>query len=190
VSRRVVLLDKDGTLVENVPMNADPARIRLTPGVPDALLRLSAAGFRIAVVSNQSGVAFGHFTEEALRDVEERMRELLAQFAIELDGFFYCPHHPDALVERYRCICNCRKPAPGLLATAATRFHASPERIWMVGDILDDVEAAHRAGCRAILFDSGGETEWMVTPLRRPEFVVTRFEQVADVILGAPRNAA
>ena len=187
---RAVLLDKDGTLIENVPNNVDPERIRLVQGTPEALLRLSAAGFRLAVVSNQAGVAFGHFTEDALRAVECRVRALLRSYGIELDGFFYCPHHPGGSVVEYRRACNCRKPAPGLLSAAVSQLGATPKAVWMIGDILDDVEAAHRAGCRAILFDSGGETEWLITPLRRPDFIVDRFEQVADVILAATQHAA
>src|SRR5947209_6409951 len=101
MNRRAAFLDKDGTLVENVPYNVDPARVRLAPGAAEALPRLHAAGFRLIVVSNQSGVARGLFAEEALAGVRERLRELLADLGVPLGGFHYCPHHPDGTVPRY-----------------------------------------------------------------------------------------
>ena len=187
---RAVLFDKDGTLVENVPMNADPNRLRLVAGVEETLSLLCAAGFRIAVVSNQPGVALGMFTEGELAAVEARLRGLLAPVGVRLDGFFYCPHHPNAVIERYRGPCGCRKPEPGLVSYAARSLNVEPQHCWVVGDILDDVEAAHRAGCRAILFDSGGETEWADSPLRRPEFTTSSMSDVASHILADPSRRA
>ncbi len=179
-----VLLDKDGTLVENVPYNVDPSRIRLTPGAEVALPRLSLAGYRVAVVSNQPGVALGQFDESALAEVEACVGDLLAGIGVCLDGFFYCPHHPEATVERYRRRCVCRKPKPGLVRRAMSALGTDASNTWMIGDILDDVEAGRRVGCRTILFDSGGETEWYSSPLREPHFVVRDFARVVDVIFG------
>jgi histidinol-phosphate phosphatase family protein len=186
VTSPVVFLDKDGTLIENVAMNVEPTKIRLTPGADRALARLGHAGFRIAVVTNQAGVAFGRFPESALSGVEERLRTLLAACGVPLAAFEYCPHHPDATVARYRVSCACRKPAPGLVERAARSLGADRCRSWLVGDILDDVEAAHRAGFRAVLFDSGGETEWRLTPARIPDAIVTKLDDAVDVILTAP----
>jgi D-glycero-D-manno-heptose 1,7-bisphosphate phosphatase len=184
VSGRAVFLDKDGTLIEDIPYNVDLARIRLTPGVDVALARLSHAGFRIVVVSNQPGVAYGRFSEEALVDVEKRLRELLAIRGVPLDGFYYCPHHPEATVARYRRRCGCRKPAPELIRRAAVELRVNLRESWLIGDILDDVEAGHRAGARAVLYDAGGETEWIQAPLRKPDFVAHRFSAIADFVLG------
>jgi histidinol-phosphate phosphatase family protein len=186
----VILLDKDGTLVENVPMNVDPSRIRLMDGAAPALSRLANAGYRIAIVSNQAGVALGHFPERALIAVEARLRELMADCGVPFGGFFYCPHHPNGVVAQYRCVCPCRKPAPGLLVRAMHALSATPLNCWMIGDILDDVEAAHRAGCRGILFDSGGETEWLESPLRVPDFATRALEDAADYILSRARRVA
>jgi histidinol-phosphate phosphatase family protein len=165
-------------------MNVDPRRMRLTVGAVAAIRRLARADFRIAVLSNQPGVALGYFPEDALRGVEQRLRELLLQCGASLDCFLYCPHHPDGKRAPYGCQCDCRKPAAGLLVRAMTAMRAHPDRTWMVGDILDDVEAAHRAGCRGILLDSGGETEWQLSPARTPDFVTTTFGQIADIILS------
>lgn len=184
VPRPFVFLDKDGTLVEDVPYNVDPARIRLAPGAGPGLCRLHAAGYGLAVVSNQSGVARGLFPEAALAAVERRLRRLLAEIGVPLAGFYYCPHHPDAAVADYRASCGCRKPAPGLLTRAAREQGADLSRSWMVGDILDDVESGRRAGCRTVLVDNGGETEWTPGPDRVPDCVAGDLEQAAGLILA------
>lgn len=175
-------LDKDGTLVEDVPYNVDPDRIRLAPGVGQGLARLRAAGFRLIVVSNQSGVARGLFPEAALERVWDRISELLERFGVDLDGFYYCPHHPEGTESRYAMACDCRKPAPGLILKAARDHAVDLNRSWFIGDILNDVEAAHRAGCRAALIDNGNETEWERSPLRWPEIVAADFDAAARFI--------
>jgi histidinol-phosphate phosphatase family protein len=182
-----IFLDKDGTLVDNVPFNVDPDRVRLASGAADALVHLQAAGFRFAVISNQPGIALGLFPERALDAVAMRLRALLGAAGVPLLGFFYCPHHPDGRVARYRASCRCRKPAPGLVRCAAGRLGADLERSWVVGDILDDVEAGRRAGCRTVLLggEGAGETEWIMTPERTPHFVARSFHEVADRILSS-----
>lgn len=180
-----ILLDKDGTLVVDVPFNVDPARIRPTPGALEGVRRLHEAGYRIAVVSNQSGVALGHFAESALGAVEASVRRLLAEAGVPLAGFYYCPHHPDVDGE-----CDCRKPRPGLLRRAAAELGLDLARSWMIGDILNDVEAGRRAGCRTVLLDNGNETEWVLTPGRRPHLSAATLAEAAERILGAPPPAA
>ena len=186
MTARAIFLDKDGTLVENVPMSADPDRMRLRAGAADALRRLRDAGFRFAVVTNQAGVALGAFPERALEAVAKRLGALLDGTGVRLEGFHYCPHHPSATISQYRMVCDCRKPAPGLVLNAARALGADVEQCWMVGDILDDVEAGRRAGCRTVLLNTGGETEWILTRSRTPDFVASTFGQVADYILGEP----
>jgi histidinol-phosphate phosphatase family protein len=184
----VVFLDKDGTLLDNVPYNADPSRIRLAPGAEEALPRLSEAGFRLAVVSNQSGVALGHFPEHALAGVHARLQELLAALGVPLDGFYYCPHHPDGVLPMYAIRCTCRKPAPGLLFRAARDLGADLTRSWLIGDILDDVEAGNHAGCGTVLLDVGNETEWALTPARAPRHVARDLGEAGEIILAANRR--
>ncbi len=179
-----VFLDKDGTLVEDVPYNVDPLRIRLAAGAAEGLAALHAAGFRLAVVSNQSGVARGLFPESALRGVEARLRELLAEIGVPLAGFYYCPHHPAGTVAEYVCECDCRKPAAGLLRRSATELGLDLGRSWMVGDILDDVQAGRAAGCRTVLLDNGHETEWVRSPDREPDALVPDLAAAARVVLS------
>jgi histidinol-phosphate phosphatase family protein len=149
--QRAVFLDKDGTLIEDVPYNVDPSRIRLTPGAPGALQLLSGEGFRLIVVTNQSGVGRGYFEESALAAVEEELRRLVRLAGAEIHGFYYCPHLPVEELEGGEEPCACRKPLPGLLYAAAAEHGIDLEESWLVGDIVDDVEAGRRAGCRTVL---------------------------------------
>lgn len=187
-----VLLDKDGTLLNDVPYNVDPARMALAPGAARALRQLSSLGMPIAVVSNQPGVALGHFPEIALCAVRERLCELFREHGAVLAGFFYCPHHPQGTVPRYTRLCDCRKPRPNLLRQAAMCLNVSLRHSWMVGDILDDIEAGHAARCRTILVDCGNETEWRRGPQREADFVVQQLDAAADIIaahcVGAPAD--
>lgn len=175
-----IFLDKDGTLLVDVPYNVDPAQMRLGDGVATGVRRLYEAGFALVVVTNQSGVARGYFAEGAIAPVEQRLRQLLG---VPLAGFYYCPHHPEGAVARYACRCRCRKPEPGMVRRAAADLNLNLEQSWLVGDILNDVEAGRRAGCRTVLIDNGNETEWVLNPWRLPHQTVSTFDQATDVIL-------
>lgn len=148
-----VLLDRDGTLIEDVPYNGDPEKVRPVPGARAALDRLRAAGLRLAVVTNQSGLARGYFTEEQMRAVHARVEEELGRF----DAWLVCPHD-DADG------CDCRKPAPGLVHAAAAELGTIASRCVLVGDIGRDVAAALAAGAAGVL---------VPTP-------VTRSEEIAS----------
>ena len=178
-----VFLDKDGTLVDDVPYNVDPERIELSAGAAEGARLLSEAGYALVVVSNQSGVARGLFAEEAIAGVESRIRELLADYSVRLAGFYYCPHHPAGKVERYARLCSCRKPAPGMLLTAARDLSLDLSRSWLIGDILDDVEAGNRAGCRTILLDNVHETEWIEGPQRVPGARAADLYEAAQIVV-------
>ena len=178
-----VFLDKDGTLIEDLPYNVVPDLIRLTPGAAEGSVQLHAAGYRLLVISNQSGVARGLFREEALAAVEEKLRSLLSEVGVPLAGFYYCPHHPEGVVPGYSIECSCRKPAPGMIFRAAEDQAIDLERSWFVGDILDDVEAGRLAGCRTVLIDNGNETEWFMTPARWPHHRAADLSEAAGLIV-------
>ncbi|WP_176737516.1 HAD-IIIA family hydrolase [Micromonospora citrea] len=135
-----MLLDRDGTLIEDVPYNGDPEKVRAVPGARVALDRLRAAGLRLAVVTNQSGLARGLFSEGQLRAVHARVERLLGRF----DAWLVCPHEEGAG-------CGCRKPAPGLVWAAARELGTVPSRCVVVGDIGRDVVAASAAGASGVL---------------------------------------
>lgn len=187
---RAAFLDKDGTLLVDVAYNVDPAKMRFAPGAADGLRSLAGAGFRLVVVSNQSGVARGLFEEEALVPVRDRLAAMFEHEGVELAGFYYCPHHPDGIVPEYRMRCACRKPASGLIARASTELGIDPRESWMIGDTLDDIEAGTRVGCRTVHVDNGGETVWKPGALRRPDATVPDFFSAAAVIVAAAAKAA
>ncbi len=179
---KAVFLDKDGTLVDDVPYNVDPDLIRLSDGALDGLRLLQEREYLLFVVTNQSGVARGYFEEQALTAVEKRLQELLSVAGIRLTGFYYCPHHPHGSIPQYAVECSCRKPQPGMLQKASLEHRINLASSWLVGDILNDVEAGNRAGCRTVLIDNGNETEWELTPRRHPGFTVKNLYEAAAII--------
>lgn len=140
VRPEAVLLDRDGTLVVDVPYNGDPARVEPMPGARQALDRLRAAGVPTAVISNQSAIGRGLATREDVDAVNRRVEELLGP----LGPWALCPHRPDEG-------CGCRKPAPGLIVEAARALGVRPERCAVVGDAASDVAAALAVGARPVL---------------------------------------
>ncbi|WAL61742.1 D-glycero-alpha-D-manno-heptose-1,7-bisphosphate 7-phosphatase [Thermocoleostomius sinensis] len=187
MSQSAVFLDKDGTLIENVPYNVDITRIRLCSGVLAGLSLLSKANYPLFVISNQSGIARGYFSEADLIAVEDCLQSQLAPSEVALNGFYYCPHLPDGCISAYAIECDCRKPRPGLLQQAARDHAIDLSCSWFVGDILHDVEAGRAAGCRTILIDNGNETEWHLSPARLPHHIVADFAEAAQIILTIDR---
>jgi histidinol-phosphate phosphatase family protein len=183
MNRAAVFLGKDGTLIEDVPHNVNPDRIRLAAGAQSGLMGLHAAGFRLIVITNQSGVALGRFSEAALEPIRDRLVSLLAELGVPLSGFYYCSHHPDGQVAPYARPCRCRKPQPGLITRAAREQAVDLSGSWFIGDILDDIEAGRRAGCRTILIDNGNETLWLRSPFRWPHALAADLDNAACVIV-------
>ncbi|MED5619950.1 D-glycero-alpha-D-manno-heptose-1,7-bisphosphate 7-phosphatase [Ideonella sp. BN130291] len=185
-SRRAVFLDKDGTLVEDLPYNVDPARLRFTPHAVEALRLLQSHGYLLIVATNQPGIALGHFDRAALARLQAGLTRMLADEGITLHGFHACPHAASPDPKRPHCLC--RKPAPGLLRQGALAHGADLARSWMVGDILNDVEAGRRAGCRTVLLDVGNETEWLMSPLREPHHRCRDLLEAAHTIVQADQH--
>lgn len=179
---KAVFIDKDGTLIVDVPNNVDPKYIHLDPDAGPALQQLQQAGYRLFIISNQAGVAHGYFQENALVDVMNQVHYLLKPFDVKIDGFYYCPHHPDGAIPAYAIPCSCRKPEPGLILRAAQEHGIDLTASWMIGDILNDVEAGNRAGCRTILLDNGNETEWQSTANRMPTHTVRNWIKAAELM--------
>jgi len=182
-----VFLDRDGTLIEGEGYLADPAALRLLPGVAHALARLRAAGWRLVLATNQSGVARGLFDERRLFEIHVELERQLAREGARLDLLLHCPHHPDEGSAPYRRTCTCRKPEPGMLLEAAQRLELDLARCWSIGDDERDLVAARRAGVRPLLVLSGkGERTLAALRARgeEPEFA-SDLERAADLILAA-----
>lgn len=151
VLEKAVFLDKDGTLVVDVPRNVDPKKIFLVNNAVAALQLLSGLGYNLFVITNQSGIARGYFSEQDLVLYIHELDTLFRESNVILDGFYYCPHDESA-------DCNCRKPKPGMILLAAHEHGIDLAASWFIGNVLSDVEAGCRAGCRTILINNGNET--------------------------------
>ena len=145
----LVLLDRDGTLIRNVPFLHDSAKVELLPGVIEGLRKLQDAGLRLAIVSNQQGIGLGYYTVQDFIDVNRRMLAALGAAGIRIAKIYFCPH---SLAEQ----CSCRKPATGMITRAMRDFGVTPERTAVVGDAEDDVQAGADAGCRTVRVGAQG----------------------------------
>ncbi|TWR26233.1 HAD family hydrolase [Mucilaginibacter achroorhodeus] len=188
MKNKAIFLDKDGTLIPDIPYNVDSQLITLQADAIEGLKRLQAAGYLFIVVSNQSGVARGIFEENMLKGVEQRIRQMLSAQGIGLTAFYYCPHHPKGIVPGLNTDCNCRKPEPGMLFTAAVEHHIDLGASWMIGDILNDVEAGNRAGCSTVLIDNGNETEWVSGHHRVPTVIAKSIDEAAILMLKSNQH--
>ena len=152
---RAVFLDRDGTInVEKEYLHL-PEDFEFIPGVPEAIRLLRTAGFRVIVVTNQSGVARGYYDEEAVAALHRHLDADLARYDTSVDAYYFCPHHPVEGIGAYRTECDCRKPLPGMLLRAACDFGLDLGGSYIVGDKLADVEAGLAAGCRPVLVRTG-----------------------------------
>jgi histidinol-phosphate phosphatase family protein len=179
-SFRAVFLDRDGTLIEEVGYLDRLDRLRLFPWSIDAVRLLNRAGFKVVVVSNQAGVARGFFDEPFVLEVQRDIDARVQAAGGRIDGWYYCPHHPDAPVARYRQPCECRKPRPGMIRQAERDLGIDPARSYVVGDRFLDVQLAHAVGARGILVRTG----YGATEERHPPDGVAA-EQVADNLVDA-----
>jgi D-glycero-D-manno-heptose 1,7-bisphosphate phosphatase len=158
--KRAVFFDRDGVLNEEVGYVGSVGRLRIIPSAIDAVRRVNAAGWLAIVVTNQAGVARGYFTEDDVRTVHRELERRFAAGGARFDAFYYCPHHPEHGEPPYRVACECRKPAPGMLKSAARDFGISLESSYLITDRAMEIGMAHRVGMPAILVLTGyGESE-------------------------------
>lgn len=144
MKNKAVFIDRDGTINIDVHYLDDPDKFEMYPGVGEGVKRLRDKGFKIIVITNQSGIARGYFTEEQLSDIHEIMKQEFQKFDVTLDGIYYCPHHPDDT-------CNCRKPNTGLFVKAINEHNIDVKKSYMIGDKILDVSAGRKIGVKTIL---------------------------------------
>ena len=174
MTRRFVFLDRDGTLVRDHGYTHKLADYALLPGVRAGLLRMTQAGFGLAVVTNQSGIGRGYYTEEDFKAFQAHLCADLERSGIRIEASFFCPHLPEAG-------CRCRKPAPGLLWRAREQLGVDLAGSWVVGDQASDLELARRAGCRgAVRIGVGGAQRSAPDGV----YAASDLEQAANLILS------
>ena len=149
-----IFLDRDGTINEEVGYLSSLAQLMLYPQAARAIKMINVSGMKSIVVTNQSGVARGYFTAALVADVHMKIQSLLGPHQAHLDAFYYCPHHPEGQ-GIYRQECNCRKPEPGMLLTAAQDIGIDLGRSYLIGDTRKDMQAGLKAGAKAVLVRTG-----------------------------------
>lgn len=174
--RPFVFLDRDGTIIEDRHFLADPAGVSLCPGAAEGLRRLQQAGRRLVVISNQSGVGRGLFSEDAVRAVNERMVALLREAGVTLDGIYWCPHAPDSN-------CDCRKPKPGQIHRAVRELGGDLRGACVIGDRAADLDLARNLDLPAVLVRTGYGRETEAALTRPPACVVASLNSAADFLL-------
>jgi D-glycero-D-manno-heptose 1,7-bisphosphate phosphatase len=160
LTRKAAFLDRDGTIIVEKHYLANPDDVGLTEGAVTGLLNLMDAGFKLVLVTNQSGIARGLYSEADFHAVQQRLEDLLIEQGIRFDGVYYCPHHPD-----FSGPCECRKPAPGMYLEAERNLRLDLPNSVFIGDRLKDVLPARPFGARGILVGTGyGAEEAMQAP--------------------------
>lgn len=186
---RVIFLDRDGTLNEEVNYLYRKEDLKILDGVPEALRMFRDQGYRIVVITNQAGVARGYYKEEDVQALHAYMNELLRAQGAEIDAFFYCPHHPEHGVGEYKKVCCCRKPEIGMFQQAEKLFAVDKNSSWMIGDKLIDVRAGRNYGVRTVLVGTGygkAEHENALAGEELPyDIYAETLKDAARAILGA-----
>ncbi|MFA5113820.1 MAG: D-glycero-beta-D-manno-heptose 1,7-bisphosphate 7-phosphatase [Candidatus Margulisiibacteriota bacterium] len=152
---RAVFVDRDGTIIEDSGYISTPKEVHFLPGSIEALRQLNQAGFKVIVITNQSGVARGFFSEDMVQTIDKFIHKQVLSGGGHIDAFYYCPHHPEHGVYPYRQECACRKPSPGMIKQAAQDHHLDLGRSFMVGDHSCDVRAGKTAGVRTVFVLTG-----------------------------------
>lgn len=187
IKRPAVFLDRDGTINEEVGYVNHLCRFWLLPGVANAIKMLNENGFYVIVVTNQSGVARGYFSEELVHIIHNRMCDLLKAEGARVDKIYYCPHHPTVGPPEYRRECECRKPKIGMIRQAAAELPIDLSHSYVIGDRIKDIYFGHNAGLKSILVLTGygrGEYEFQRhTWKESPEFVAENLPEAVAWIL-------
>ncbi|MBA7640567.1 D-glycero-beta-D-manno-heptose-1,7-bisphosphate 7-phosphatase [subsurface metagenome] len=167
-----MFIDRDGTINKDVPYCGSPEDFELLPGAAKGIKLLNRHDFKVVVITNQSGIARGYFTEEMLTRIHNKMHSELAKCRAHVDAIYHCPHHPDDN-------CDCRKPGPKLVFQAALDLNIALEQSYVIGDSGMDIEMGRKAGCRTILICAGKESQVSTECSVMPDY------KVPSVILAA-----
>ena len=196
MKRPAVFFDRDNTLIACDDYLGDPSKVALVEGAADAVARARGLGYATVIFSNQSGVARGYYSEEAVHAVNARLDEVLADANPKavIDRHDFCPFHPDASIDKYRQDSHLRKPRPGMIHQAAEALALDLTRSWVVGDAPRDIEAGKAAGCRTILF---ADPKLKASPAAlaerkvEPDYICSTLAEAIDFIERntAPREA-
>jgi len=149
--KKCVFLDRDDTVIQDISYLSEPDEVKILDFAVEGMKLLKEHGFLLVIITNQSGIARGYFTERDLAAIHKKMRALLRKGGADYDDLFYCPHHVDGVVKPFNIDCDCRKPKPGMLKKAQKKHNIDFSRSFLVGDMQSDIEAGRGVGCRTVL---------------------------------------
>lgn len=187
-SRQAVFIDRDGTLNEDIGYVSTPDELVLYPWAAAAVRRINESGLLAVVITNQSGIARGMYTEKTLDAIHSRMIHELAREGARIDAVYYCPHHPDVGDAQYRIECECRKPRTGMLDKASREHRIDLAGSYVIGDKASDIKLAENAGARGALVLTGYGGETVAHPDRwpcAPEFTAVNLLDAVERILDS-----
>jgi len=192
MTRPAVFLDRDGTMIDEAGYLSSLDQVRWFPGTKDAIRLLNRAGFLVIVITNQGGIALGLFDDAFVKMVHASMDAELAASGAKVDGWYYCPHHPNAVIPELRGPCPCRKPGHAMIDAACADFQIDLARSWVIGDRERDVAMAPAVGARGILVRTGyGDREAASATLPAGTLVVASLsDAVADLLMEAEASAS
>lgn len=171
-----VFLDRDGTINEDTGYIDSPERLVFIDGAASAIKKLNSKGFKVIVITNQSGIGRGYFSKEAADAVNKKLEDVLEKQSAHLDGIYYCPHHPDDN-------CECRKPKIGLLEKARKDLDIDFKKSYVVGDKISDVELAHNIGGKGILVLTGSGKEHKGLIKSKPSYIAHNLKDAVEWII-------
>jgi D-glycero-D-manno-heptose 1,7-bisphosphate phosphatase len=181
---KAVFLDRDGTIIEDTGYISTPAQIKFIPGSIAAIKKLNQAGYKVIVITNQSGVARGLFSEDMLQSIDKVIHRHILNGHAHVDGFYYCPHHPEHGVYPYKQKCGCRKPEIGMIEKAVKEHQIELESSFLVGDHSGDIAAGKKAGVQTIFVLTGHGTEEKAKLPAKPDHTAADLAAAVEYILG------
>ncbi|MEE9584238.1 MAG: HAD family hydrolase [Candidatus Brocadiales bacterium] len=168
MSKKAAFLDRDGTIVQGVEYLRSPEELVMQPNAARAIRKFNELGYLTIIVTNQSGVARGYFTEERLAEIHRRLLSMLSREGAHIDAIYYCPHLAEGTVKEYSVDCQCRKPRPGMLQKAAREYDVDLSMSIMIGDTPADIMAGKAVGCKTVLVQPPGNGFEMA---ENPDFI-------------------
>ncbi len=189
---KAVFLDRDGVVLREVGYLSDLKKVSFYKGNIEALKLLKHKGYKLIVVSNQSGVARGYFTESFVKKTHKLIQEKLKKYGLSIDAFYYCPHHiKDVKIKKYLKDCNCRKPKPGMVLKAKKRFNIDLKKSFIIGDKLTDIKLGKNTNMKTILLLTGyGRKEKRkIDETIRPDFICKNLFSAAKIIIKGEKDA-
>jgi len=182
MSNKAVFMDRDDTLIKDPGYINDPDQVQLLAGTSEALIELKQMGYKRVIVTNQSAVARGIVSEQVLKQIHKRLQKLLVHEGAGIEKIYYCPYHPDGVIEKYRKESDNRKPNPGMILAAAREMDIDLNRSWVIGNSYRDIVAGQRAGCKTILINSSIDQTYRKPTDPVPDKQAVNMKEAVNII--------